>query len=803
MSLLAKNLALFLAYTLLAKGGLVFGTVSGNGTLVWPAGGIALACVLLWGPRLLPAVYLGAFAAGLSHNLDLFSSVLTAVGNALETALAFWLLTRRRFNPALESIRDYVTLIVFGAAIPVWASAIIGPYALTQAGMGADSSLLVFAFKWWMGDFLGIVFFTPLLLLALAPRHPWEISPGRRAQLLLWPIAFVIGMVVFLGWGAAWLGSFSPRPAWVFLLCMIGGVLLSRRNMAFLQLMFLLQGLAGAYLGVGFFANDLRQTGLAGFWAFAMVLASGGMLLAIVSFEKAHALWRVSLSAKVFEMGEYGVLITDAQNNIQQVNPAFTRITGYSEDEVHGKNPRLLSSGAHNPEFYRCLWHTVQFTGRWTGEIWNRRKSGELFLERLSVHTLYDEKGRAKNRIGIFSDVTQEHQANKALQAARDAAEQANRAKSQFLANMSHEIRTPMNAIIGFTDLALDGADADTTQNYLRHIRSAGRHLLGIINDILNLSKIEAGKLVLSHETFSLHKILEQACATASVAAKTKSLLIEQHVESNIPDMLQGDPMRLLEILNNLLSNAVKFTAKGGVRLAVSAEDASPAAITLCISVKDTGIGLSPAQIRTIFEPFNQGDNSISRQYGGTGLGLSITRRLCQMMRGEISVTSTPGQGATFTATVRLAVCRDCTTPDSASPDAVATKPGQGQRILIVEDNPVNQMVARHLIEKMGFSVTCSDSGAEAVALLDKENHGVDAVLMDVQMPGMSGLEATALIRLRHSAAGLPIIALTANAYDDDRKRCLAVGMTDFVAKPIAPEVLRRALVNALGLDKK
>ncbi|MDQ6970512.1 MAG: ATP-binding protein [Mariprofundus sp.] len=382
------------------------------------------------------------------------------------------------------------------------------------------------------------------------------------------------------------------------------------------------------------------------------------------------------------------------------------------------------------------------------------------------------------------------------LAEARDTALAATRSKSEFLANMSHEIRTPMNAVIGMTHLALDSAHNEQQRNYLNNIHTASVTLLTLINDILDFSKIEAGKLKLEAMHFHLADVLNNNANVVTLAAQEKGLDLIFDYPADLPP-LHGDSLRLGQVLLNLINNAVKFTEQGQVKVSVQVINQNNATIELNFKIADSGIGMNAAQQKNLFQAFSQADTSITRKYGGTGLGLAICKQLLELMHSEITVTSTLGKGSVF----EFRICFELGSDDALGEhhkvqgipaDALATL--QGARLLLVEDNEINQQVAEGLLARVGVSVMIAHHGKQALQILQDEDF--DGILMDMQMPVMDGLEATRRIRADQRFHDLPIIAMTANAMPEDREKCLEAGMNDHLSKPVDPGLLCTSLMR-------
>ncbi len=525
--------------------------------------------------------------------------------------------------------------------------------------------------------------------------------------------------------------------------------------------------------------------------------------------------------AQVVEQSPESIVITDDKAQIEYVNQAFVDNTGYERQEIIGHNPRFLQSGRTPAETYTAMWQALVDGSSWSGEFYNRRKDGSEFVEVAIITPIRTPDSVVTHYVAIKEDVTEKKRLARELDShrlhleelvqertlqlaeAQQRAEAANEAKSTFLANMSHEIRTPMNAIVGLTHLLQRDHPSEQQSLRLAKIDAAGRHLLSIINDILDLSKIEAGKMVIEEADFHLDAIFDHIKSLLREQAVGKGL--HMHVDGNaVPHWLRGDPTRLRQALMNFAANAIKFTEQGHIYLRAKKLEESDDGILVRFEVEDTGIGIAADKLQGLFEAFQQADISTTRTHGGTGLGLAITRRLARLMGGDAGAESQLGKGSRFWFTASLQRGRGVEPTDVAGDvsdrEAELRSKYKGVSILLVEDNAINSEVACELLSSVGLEVDIAENGRIAVDKVRQNSY--DLVLMDVQMPEMDGLEATRAIRSRIDATELPILAMTANAFDEDRRRCRDAGMNDFVAKPVDPANLFDTVALWLGKHK-
>jgi PAS domain S-box-containing protein len=481
------------------------------------------------------------------------------------------------------------------------------------------------------------------------------------------------------------------------------------------------------------------------------------------------------------------VLITDKEGTIQWVNDGFIRLSGYSLEDVTGTHGEVLRHGEQtglfpqNPFFSKVKVEKQSVTY----ESHNYRKDGSEYWTISTLTPILNDEGEIENIVVIDSDITTRKRTEQELLLAKKSAEESARAKELFLANMSHEIRTPMNAIMGIVQLMQDMDINDAQRKYLRSLRFAGENLLYIINDILDLTKIESGKMNIEKIGFSLSTLVEDLIGAMTYRAKEKNVLLLFDLDRNIPADLIGDPVRLNQVLTNLIGNSIKFTEKGYVKLIIKVIKKENGMVTLRFEVVDTGIGIAKEKQELVFAAFEQAQMETSRKYGGTGLGLSIVKRLVELQGGKVSLESEVGKGSRFFFELAFSIPqKDHVEKEKTAKSEPVTDLGN-KRILLVEDNSLNQMVAEKFLEVMGLEIDIAENGAEAVKKLREKNY--DLVLMDIQMPVMDGYEATRNIRNEFSGTkkNIPILAMTAHAFQGEEVKCRQVGMNDYIAKPL------------------
>ncbi len=524
-----------------------------------------------------------------------------------------------------------------------------------------------------------------------------------------------------------------------------------------------------------------------------------------INDRKTHELEILKLST-VIQQSPENVIITNPNSEIEYVNDSTIQNSGYSRDEIIGQNPNIFASGKTPAQTYMDMWASLKQGLSWKGEFINKRKDGTEYTEFARIIPILDQESEVIHYVAVKEDITEkkrnekeldnyrEHleeqveERTRELEIAKKDAESANASKSLFLANMSHEIRTPMNGVIGMTHLALQTNLDSTQRDYIQKAHLSAQNLLGIINDILDFSKIEAGKLEVETTNFSMPAVLQNTLNFVKFKADESNIKLVVNFDKDVPRFFIGDPLRIGQILTNLVTNAIKFSGEGeSVIISLVLKSTDQDTFTIHFSVKDNGIGISSEIQQKLFQSFSQADSSTTRKHGGTGLGLRISKELVELMKGKIWVDSEVGKGSDFQFILPLKKA------DKESVERQIDNLGlekeieklKGKKFLLVDDDEINQEVARKLLVNTGVTVITAYNGLEALSTL--ESQGFDLVLMDCMMPEMDGYEATKKIRENENYNKLPVIAMTANAMKQDVDKVLSVGMNDHIAKPINP----------------
>jgi len=486
------------------------------------------------------------------------------------------------------------------------------------------------------------------------------------------------------------------------------------------------------------------------------------------------------------------IIVTDQNEIIVSWNPFAEKLLQMTPQDLFNQPLANL----YPPNQWRKLTALRKKGSLMNEEIRVYRKDGSLLQVSLSFSTMKNSQGRVVGKLFMMHDITDRKRFEDDLFKAKVLAEKANQAKSLFLANMSHEVRTPLNTIMGLLDLTLETSLNEEQKENLNVAQDAAKNLLTILNDILDFSRIEAGKVLFEKIDFDLHRMMQSLSKGLRVIAHQKDLKLVLNMDADVPQFLKGDPMRLRQVLTNLIGNAIKFTAQGEITIKIQVQSQTDNDIVLLFSVSDQGIGIPRDQQKKIFDIFTQADESTTRRFGGTGLGLAIAKQLVEMMNGEIQLESQEGKGSTFSFTAQfeksLAVVKKDLALSAWHPVEVGQFSGdlKNLRILLAEDNIVNQKMMVKILQKEGCQVMAVDNGQD---LLKQFEQGLfDVILMDVHMPILDGLEATIKIRHNEKTTGtrIPIIALTARAMDEDKGQCFKAGVDGYVSKPINRHIL-------------
>ncbi len=519
----------------------------------------------------------------------------------------------------------------------------------------------------------------------------------------------------------------------------------------------------------------------------------GGVSVDITRRREAE--YRLRILSRAIRNSPVTVVITDPDGNIEYVNPAFVSSTGYSFAEVMGENMRILSSGKHEPSFFREMWTRIRNGGEWQGEILNKKKDGTLFWEMASISAVTNRKGEITHFVAIKDDISRRKQMEDALFRAKEKAEESDKLKSAFLANMSHEIRTPMNAIVGLSGLL---GDPVTSLNdrvmFSQLIRENSNVLLQLIDDIVDISKIEAGQISLRPDACNLTALMNEIYESFMLQVREKKNDIEFVLNKN-NECAQlytiTDQQRLRQIITNLLSNALKFTEKGKVEFGCSLRDGN----SILFFVKDTGPGIPADKLNLIFDRFSQLEAAAPGQHKGAGLGLSISKSLAELLGGSIWAESREGSGSCFYLSIPWHPVMDTPVTEEPQPGFISYPRLSGQTVLVVEDLEVNYNLMEAMLKRTGATILWGRTGKEALDIL-AENRVLSLVLLDLNMPDINGIEI--LKKIKKERGDLPVIIQTAYAMNGEKERCRMAGCDYYITKPIQLEQLLAAIQNCM-----
>ena len=503
--------------------------------------------------------------------------------------------------------------------------------------------------------------------------------------------------------------------------------------------------------------------------------------------------------SRAVEQSPAAVIITDAEGSIEYVNRKFTQLTGYTLDEARGQNPRILKSGMTDEQSYPVLWATLTSGQEWTGELVNRRKDGSVYWANAVISAMRGTDGMITHYVGVQQDVSAMKEAMAAIEHAKESAETANRAKSEFLSTMSHEIRTPMNAIIGMAELLRDTELTSQQSRYVEIFQNAGEALLSLINSVLDLSKIEAERMDLEQIPTDLTDLIETTSSVMGLQAAEKGIELLYRIKPETPTVILGDPARLRQVITNLLGNAIKFTEKGTVLVSLEQDPDRAEPGALLFSVSDTGIGISPEKLESVFERFTQADSSTTRKYGGTGLGLTISKRLVEMMNGRMWAESTVGEGTTFFFAIPFPLAETAEETRRASARKTPEDAVAGVRVLVVDDNDTNRLIVSEILSGHGAKVADADHALVGLEMLRsgvKAGSPYDVVVLDHQMPDIDGYQFLEMVRDEQMIAGTAVLMLSSDARGRDGERSRTLGLVDYLLKPVR----RNELVETVAL---
>lgn len=492
------------------------------------------------------------------------------------------------------------------------------------------------------------------------------------------------------------------------------------------------------------------------------------------------------------------IVMTNRVGKVEYVSTPFSKSTGYSPDEVIGKTLYILKYNQYNSQFYENIWQTILDGKTWRGDVIHKKSSGEEYWESVSVSPILNKKDEITHFVAVKQDITERKKMEEKLLESKEKAGKADQAKSSFLANMSHEIRTPMNAIIGFSDILANQIKEPSHLQYLESIQSSGKILLTLINDILDLSKIESGKINIHYNPSNIKLLIQEVINMLKVSAEEKGLHVKMVISKDFPNVLVIDELRVKQIIINLLSNAIKFTDQGFVEIEITAKNMSAYYLDLILKITDTGIGISKTDQLNIFTAFKQVDMQDNKKYEGAGLGLTITQQLLKLMNGTIGLVSKKGKGSLFTVFLeKVEISKEeIAIEEEIDFDAVSIQ-FKKSTILIVDDNMNNLELLKEYLSNYNFNIFEAVNGKQALIAIKR--HNPDLVFLDLKMPVMDGFDANFAIKKNSNWSHIPVVAITSSVYGDDKDKALSDGFISYIEKPVSRKEILNTLIKHIN----
>lgn len=824
-----KLFVIFALHYVSGRLGIEFGAVVNRAIMIWLPAGIALFCIYKLGYRYFPAIYFGSLLLTVTNQVPIENAIFIAGGSTATTLLSVYLLKKLHFSPQLSKVRDVALFFAISIMFCPALNAVIAVTAFHNGGFFGVNALAKIWSTWWLSNAFGVFTVSPFLFVWSA-RAPWTVSKRHIAEILLLVTLFIgMSLLVFHGGFAAMrTQTFIFRPHCFFPFFVWSALRFRQRGATLMSLAAIIVVLTAVLYGDLPYPTLSQAHNLSYLLTFFSMLGITTLFLAAAVTENKNSISTLSAKERnlrkretefraMFELSGAGHCQLDPiSGRFMRVNEKLCEILGYTSAELQGKSQLELTPAedhlANNLAFQQLLKDEKREINREKRYI---RKDGTVIWAWEIATVVYDDHRNILRVLAVIQDITDRKLWEDELRRTKEAADNANISKSQFLANMSHEIRTPLGAILGFNEFSFDESQSYKERIEFAHkIKQNGDLLLRIIDDVLDLSKVEAGRIETHLSEIPLPRLLDDLNGILRFKAEENGVTLRTLSDGPIPAYFQSDPVRLRQIFINVVGNAIKFSENGTVDVIVKYIPATQDELgnaMLRVSVKDSGLGMTPEQAQGIFQPFHQADPSMTRRYGGTGLGLVLARRFARALGGDLTLLeTTPKKGATFCFEV------SCGTPaaaefyeinnelaDAASPvifrSGASAYPDmlKNVRVLLVDDALDNRFLFRRFLERAGAIVEHAENGQLGVELAEKGDF--DVVLIDIQMPIMDGFEATTL--LRSKGYKKPIIALTAHAMKEDRDRCIEAGCNDHISKPVDATALVASIFRHVRLD--